>query len=152
MKTFELTIFINCQRDVVYAHLSEPINMIGLQPRLTEINTLKEKRDADGIVLRPFHTVETHRVLGLPIYRNKLYSVIRLTKPKEELEFHVHSKPGIEIIFHYKLQQFSDQRTQVTQTVQDVKANKLLENFVINQVKYTQRILLSNLKVRLEKH
>lgn len=152
MQTFELTVFIDCKRDKVYDHLSEPINMIGLQPRLTGIDTLKGKRDADGIALRPFHMVETYRVMGLPIFRNKLYAVIRLVKPKECLEFHVHSQPGIEIVFHYKFEQFNDQQTQVTQTLRALKANKMLEKFVLNQAKYTQRVLLSNLKVRLEKH
>jgi hypothetical protein len=152
MQTFELTVFINCKRDKVYDHLSEPINMIGLQPRLTEIDMLGEKRDTDGIILRTFHVVETYRLLGFPIFRNRLYSVLRLVKPKEELEFRTYSKPGIEIVFHYKFQQHNDQRTQVTQTLQVLKANKLLENFVLNQAKYTQRVLLSNLKVRLEKH
>lgn len=152
MQKFELTVFIDCKRDKVYDHLSEPINMIGLQPRLTEIDTLKEKRDLDGILLRPFHMVETYRLLGFPILRNRLYSVIRLVKPKEELEFHTYSKPDIEIAFHYKFQQHNDQRTQVTQTLQTLKANKLLGNFILSQAKYTQRVLLSNLKVRLERH
>lgn len=152
MQTFELTVFIDCKRDKVFDHLSEPINMIGFQPRLTEIDTLSEKRDADGIILRPFHMVETYRLLGIPVFRNKLYSVIRLTKPKEELELHVHGKPGIEIVFRYKFQQSNDQRTQVTQTLQVLKTNRLLEKSVLNQAKYTQRVLLSNLKIRLEKH
>ena len=152
MQKFELTVFIDCIRDKVYDHLSEPINMIGLQPRLTEIDTLKEKRDLDGIVLRPFHVVESYRLLGLTVFKNRLYSVLRLVKPKEELELQVHSRPGIELVFHYEFRQSNDQRTQVTQTLQALKANKLLENFVLSQAKHTQRVLLSNLKVRLEKH
>ena len=152
MKTFELNIFIDCERGEIYNHLSEPINMVGLQPLLTEIDVLKAKTDENGVSLRPFYTVETFRLLGLPVFRNRIYSVIHLTKPKEELEFHVYSKPGIEIIFTYKFRQFNDKRTQVTQTVQFVKLNKLLEVFVINQAKHAQRVLLSNLKVRLEKH
>jgi hypothetical protein len=151
MRTFELDIFINCKRDKVYDHLSEPINMIGLQPLLTEIDVLKERMDSNGILLRPFYTVETFRLMGLMAYRNRVYSTIRLTKPKEELEFLVHSKPGIQIIFKYMFRQFNDQRTQIAQTVQFLKVNKLLENFVVNQAKQAQRALLSNLKVRLEK-
>ena len=151
MNTFELNIFIDCKRDKVYDHLSEPINMIGLQPRLTEINVLKERRDADGIILRPFHVVEIFRLAGLPVYRHKVYSMIRLTKPKEELELYVHSRPNIEIVFSYKFQQSNDGRTQITQTVRSVKAGKMLENFVMGQAKNVQRALLSNLKVRLEK-
>jgi hypothetical protein len=151
MRTFELDIFINCKRDKVYDHLSEPINMIGLQPLLTEIDVLKERMDSNGILLRPFYTVETFRLMGLRLYRNKVYSTIRLTKPKEELEFLVYSKPGIEIIFKYAFRQSNDHRTQITQTVQFLKVNKLLENFVADQAKQAQRALLSNLKVRLEK-
>jgi hypothetical protein len=151
MRTFELNIFINCKRDKVYDHLSEPINMIGLQPLLTEIDVLKERMDSNGILLRPFYTVETFRLMGLRLYRNKVYSTIRLTKPKEELEFHVHRKPGIEIIFKYTFRQSNVDRTQIAQTVQFVKVNKLLENFVVDQAKQAQRALLSNLKVRLEK-
>jgi hypothetical protein len=152
MRTFELNIFIDCKRNKVYDHLSEPINMIGLQPRLTEIDILKKMNDENGITLHPFNTVETFRWMGVPLFRNKVYSVIHLTKPKEELELHVHRKLNIEIVFKYKFRQFNDGRTQISQTVRLVKVSKLLEGFVINQAKHTQRALLSNLKVRLEKH
>ncbi|MEW6285363.1 MAG: SRPBCC family protein [Chloroflexota bacterium] len=151
MRSFELTVFIACPKETVYDHLSQPLNMIGLQPLLTEIDVLKEKRDADGIVLRPFYTVETFRLLGLPVYRNRIYSVIHLTKPKDELKFHVYSKPRIEIVFTYRFEQFNDGRTQITQTVEFVKLNKLLEKFVVDQARQAQRALLSNLKIRLEK-
>jgi len=151
MRTFELDIFIECTRDKVYDHLSQPINMIGLQPLLTEMDVLEEKQGADGVILRSFETVETFRWLGLSLFRNRILSVIHLTKPKEKLEFHVYSKPNIEIIFKYSLQEFNDRRTQITQTVEFVKVNKMLENFVVRQANAAQRALLSNLKVRLEK-
>jgi len=150
MRTFELNIFIESTRNKIYDHLSVPINMIGLRPLLTEMNVLDERRDENSVILRPFETVETFRWLGFPIYRNHILSVIHLTKPKEELEFHVYSKPNIEIIFNYSLKEFNDKRTQVTQTVQFVKVNKLLENFVVRQANQAQRAVLSNLKVRLE--
>lgn len=151
MKTFELNIFIESTRDKVYDHLSLPINMIGLQPLLTEMDVLDERRDENGVTLRPFETVETFRWLGLPIYKNRILSIIHLTKPKEALEFHVYSNPNIEIVFIYSLKELNDKRTQITQTVQFVKVNKLLENFVIRQANQAQRALLSNLKVRLDK-
>ncbi|NWG33055.1 MAG: SRPBCC family protein [Chloroflexi bacterium] len=151
MRSFELTVFINCPKETVYDHLSQPLNMIGLQPLLTEIDVLKERRDTDGIVLRPFYTVETFRLLGLPVYRNRIYSVIHLTKPKDELKFHVYSKPRIEIVFTYRFEQFDDVGTKITQTVEFVKLNRLLEKFVVEQAKQAQRALLSNLKIRLEK-
>jgi len=42
MRTFELNIFIECKRDKVYDHLSQPINMIGLQPLLTQMDVIEE--------------------------------------------------------------------------------------------------------------
>lgn len=152
MKTFELTIFIDSTRNVVYDHLSEPLNMIGLQPLLTEIDVLKKRKDEDGITLRPFYMVETIKWMGLPIFRNKIYSVIRLTRPGDELEIRVYSRLKTEIVFRYVFKQFNDMRTQVTQTIQLVKVNKLLEAIMLNRAKHAQRVLLSNLKVRLEKH
>ena len=151
MQIFELNVFIDCPSAEVYDHLSNPINMIGLQPHLTTIDVLKEQKSETGIILRPFHTVQTFRLAGLPIYRNRLYSVIHLTKPEQELEFHVYSKPGIYIIFNYELTQDNHKRTQIKQTVRSVQVSKILENLVVNQANQTQRALLSNLKVRLEK-
>ena len=125
--------------------------MIGLQPLLTTIDMLKEKQAENNILLRPFYTVETFRWAGLPIYRNRIYSVIHLTSPPEELEFHVHSKPNIYIVFKYVFNEDEDRRTHIKQVVQLVHVNRLLENVVVNQAKQAQRALLSNLKVRLEK-
>ena len=151
MRMFELNVFIDCPRGDVYDHLSQPINMIGLKPLLTTIDVLKEQKDEKGITLRPFYTVETFRWAGLPIYRNRLYSVIHLTRPKEELEYHLYSKPNIYIIYNYVLNQDKDKRTHIKQTVNFVQVSKILENIVVSRANQSQRALLSNLKVRLEK-
>lgn len=99
MRKFELAIFIGCKRDQAYRHLSEPLNMVGLKPLLTEIDVLKEQKDKYGVTLRPFYMVETFRWMGLPLFRNKIYSIIRLTKPMNELEIRVYSRLKTEIIF-----------------------------------------------------
>jgi hypothetical protein len=151
MRTFELNVFIDCPRSEVYDHMSNPINMIGLQPLLTTIDVMKEQKDESGITLRPFYTVETFRWVGLPIYRSRIYSVIHLTKPEEELGLHVYRKPNIHIIFNYVLTQDKNKRTHIKQTVNFVQVSKILENIVVNQANQAQRALLSNLKVRLEK-
>ena len=54
MRSFELNIFIDCKKDRLYNHFSEPINMIGLQPLLTEIDVLKERIDENNVSTRPF--------------------------------------------------------------------------------------------------
>jgi hypothetical protein len=151
MRTFELNIFINCPRREIYEHVAEPINMIGLQPLLTTIDILKEQKDGNGIILRPFHMLVTYRWLGLRVFRNRVYTVMHLTKPPNELEFHVFSKPGIELVFHYLFQETDEGHTHLVQRVRFERVNKLLENIVFDQAIRTQRALLANLKVRLEK-
>lgn len=151
MRTFELNIFIDRPRIMVYNHIAEPINMIGLRPLLTTIDILKEQKDADGVILRPFYTVETFRWLGLPVMRKRIYSVIHLTNPHSELEIHVFSKPDIQIVFRYFLQETEEGQTHLVQRVSFEKVSKLLENLVFKQAIKNQRALLANLKVRLEK-
>jgi len=151
MRSFELNIFIDRSQGEVYDHLAEPINMIGLQPLLTTIDVLKDQKDAEGVTLRPFYTVETFRWAGLPLFRNRIYSVIHLTKPRDELEFRVYRKPGIKIVYKYEFRQGGEGRTRLTLKVNFERVNKLLENFVFDQASKAQRALLTNLKVRLEK-
>jgi hypothetical protein len=151
MRTFELNIFIDRPRIEVYNHIAEPINMIGLQPFLTSIDVLKEQKDGDGIVLRPYYTVETHRWLGLPIRRSRRYSVIHLTKPHSELEVHVFKKQSIQYILYYLFRDSEEGRTHLTQKFRLDQVSKLRENQVFEQANKSQRGLLANLKVRLEK-
>ena len=151
MRTFELNIFIDRPRNEVYDHVSEPINMIGLLPRLTSIDILKEQKDAKGIVLRPFYTLEILRWAGIPVFRNRVYTVIHLTRPREEMEFHVFVKPNIKIIFRYFFNEDDEKRTHVIQRVTFEKVGKLLENFVFEHALTAQRGFLTNLKVRIEK-
>lgn len=150
MRSFELNIFINRPRREVYDHISEPINMIGLQPMLTTIDILKEQKDGNGVTLRPLHMLMTYRWLGLPILRNRVYMVMHLTKPHKELEFHVFSRPGIQIVFQYLFQETEEGQTHLIQKVRFERVSKLLESIVFNQASQTQRALLANLKVRLE--
>ena len=151
MRTFELNIFIDRPNIEVYNHLSEPINMIGLTPHMTSIDVLKEQRDSNGIVLKPFYTMHTYNWMGLPIRRDRLYWVIHLTNPTSELEFHVFQKQNTQIIFHYLIQKSEEWRTHLIQRVRFERVNKLLENKVFNDAINTQRALLTNLKIRLEK-
>ena len=151
MRTFEQHIFIDRRKDEIYDHISEPLNMIGLQPLLTTLDVKNEQTDENGITLRPFYTVEVFRWAGIPLMRNRIYSVIHLTKPRDELEFHVFSKPNIKIVFKYVFVQYNDLRTHITQTILFEQVSKLLEDFVFEQAVKAQRALLTNLKVRLEK-
>lgn len=151
MQSFELNIFIDRPRNEVYDHIAEPVNMIGLQPYLTTIDILKEQKDADGILLRPFYMMETYRWAGLPIFRSRVYIVIQLTNPKKELVIRHYNKPGIQIAYQYEFHQIEEGRTHLIQKTKFEKVNKFLESFVFNRANKAQRGLLTNLKVRLEK-
>jgi len=150
MRSFELNIFIDRPQREVYDHIAEPINMIGLQPLLTTIDILKEQKDVDGVILRPFYMLMTYRWLGLPVFKNKVNAAMHLTKPGTEMELHVVSRPGIQIVFHYIFQETDEGRTHLIQKVRFEHVNKLLEGIVFSQASQTQRTLLANLKVRLE--
>ena len=151
MRSFELNIFINRPRNEVFDQLAEPINMIGLRPRLTTIDVLKEQKDTEGVVLRPFYTVETYRWAGLPVFRSRIYLVIHLTHPKQELTIRLYGKLGTRIAFHYEFQEVENGKTHLIQKVQFEKVNRLIENLVYNEANRSQRAVLTNLKVRLEK-
>jgi hypothetical protein len=151
MHAFELNIFIDRPRNEVYDHLSEPVNMIGLQPYLTTIDFLKEQKDAGGVLFRPFYMLETYHWAGLPIFRSRVYTVIQLTNPKKELVIRQYGKPGIQIAYQYEFHQIEEGRTHLVQKTNFEKVNKLLENIVYNRANKAQRGLLTNLKVRLEK-
>jgi hypothetical protein len=150
MRSFELNIFINRPRREVYDHIAQPINLIGLQPMLTTIDILKEQKDGNGITLRPLYMLMTYRWMGLPVLRNRVYMVMHLTQPHKELEFHVFSKPGIQIVFQYLLQETEEGQTHLIQKVRFDRVSKLFESIVFKQASQTQRALLANLKVRLE--
>ena len=153
MRSIELNMFINSPRHEVYDQLTEPINMIGLQPRLTTIDVLKEQKNADGILLRPFYMVERYWLLGLPIWRTRVYAVISLTKPGSELEIRVFRKAGLVILHQIQLHRIKDEeeRTHLIQKISYEKGAKILEGIVFPQEIHAQRALLTNLKVRLEK-
>lgn len=151
MRHYELNIFISCPQREVYQHLAEPINMIGLQPLLTTIDVLKEQQGTNDILLRPFYMLITYRWLGLPIFRNRVYVVLHLKKPFEELELHVFSRPGIHVVFEYRFQGTEEGYTHLIQTLRFEKVNLLFKSVVLSQANQTQRALLANLKVRLEK-
>ena len=103
------------------------------------------------MVLRPFYTVETYRWAGLPIFRSRIYLVIHLTHPKRALTIRLYGKFGTRIAFHYEFHEVENGKTHLVQRVQFEKVNRLVENLVYNEANHSQRALLTNLKVRLEK-
>jgi ligand-binding SRPBCC domain-containing protein len=149
MRYFEHDILIRRPRQWVYAHIAQPKNLMELQPLLTAVEPLKESIDADGIITRPFYSVETFRLGRLPIYNNRIYVTGKLTKPFDEMEYLVKSFPNIRIHFLYLFQD-ENTATRLTQKVHILQVNPLLESFVFKEALRVQQIVLARLKERLE--
>jgi len=149
MRHFKQETFINRPCKDVYEHLAEPGSFLGLQPLLTSLDTLPEQRGEQGILLRPFYTVETFRWLGIPIINNRIHSTAHLVDPYKNLKYVTLSNPGIELEFNYTFED-KEGNTHLTQTVDILKVSPLLESFVYREMVKAQRAILANLKSRLE--
>jgi len=149
MRHFEQEIFINRPSKDVYEHLAEPGSYLGLQPLLTSLEPSPEQQGKNGITLRPFHTVETFRWMGIPVFNNRIYSTAHLIEPYKKLKHVVLSNPGIEIEFNYTFHEKGG-ATHLVQTVDIQKVSPVLESFVYREMVKAQRAMLANLKSRLE--
>lgn len=147
MRTIELNVFIDYPRHKVYDHISDPLNMIGLQPFLTTIDVLKEQQNENGITLHPYHTVETFRPARTARPPESRLLGHPFDKAREALEFPTYGRPDIQVSFSYPFSR-DNGRTYIKQTMKVVQVSKLLEGFTVHQAKQIQRGLLSNLKAR----
>ena len=149
MRYFEHDILIHCPPQIVYQHLAQPKNLMGLQPLLTAVKILEETTDANGVATCQFDSVETFRIGKLPIYNNRIHVTGRQTKPFEEMEYFVRSFPNIRIRFLYTFRE-ENAATRLTQQVNILRVNPLLGNFVFKEARHVQQIVLARLKERLE--
>ncbi|MCL4529645.1 MAG: hypothetical protein M1282_09535 [Chloroflexi bacterium] len=88
----EFTVQIQRPVSVVYAHLAQPRNFIGLQPLLSSISSVEEfsinnKRGCK------YETVEDFRVGSIPVFHNRIHVQTVLTEPDQQIDSIVYSKP-----------------------------------------------------------
>lgn len=145
--TLEFQTQIKVPSQVVYDHLSDPHNFVGLQPLLTHVEAV-QFGEQDGVKNVSYTTVEAFRWMDIVLYRNRIRVHSAFTKPPHQINVTVHSFPNITLNVEYT---FTPLENGVhLKEVMQIHTHALLAKFVINEATKAQTALLENLKNRLE--
>jgi hypothetical protein len=145
--TLEFSVHIRRPASVVYRHLAQPENFIGLQPLLTSIASVQEIH----VDRRPgcrYETVETFRIGSLPVLNNRIRVQTVLTQPDLQIDSVVHSQPNIRLDVRYRFTSLDEETDLVEQML--VSAPAWVRGYVIRTARQVQEQTLANLKRRLE--
>ncbi len=143
----EFQIRIQASPQVVYEHLSDPHNFVGLQPLLTYVDHVAFG-EQDGKRTVSYETVEAFRAFGIVLYRNRIRVQTVFTDPPRQYHTRVHSFPNITLNVEYT---FTPQAEGVlVQETMQIQVHAWLKGFVLRQAAQAQTALLANLKKRLE--
>lgn len=143
----EFQTWINVPPLTVYEHLSDPYNLVGLQPLLTYVDAV-QFGEQGGLKSISYETVEAFRWKGIVLYRNRIRVQAVFTDPPRKINMVVHSIPNITLNVEYTFTPQGD-GVQVRETMK-IHTHALLAGFVIREATKAQTALLKNLKDRLE--
>jgi hypothetical protein len=132
---------------VVYDHLSDPHNFVGLQPLLTHVEAV-QFGEQDGLKNVSYATVEAFRGMGVVLYHNRIQVKTTFTDPPLQFTTTVHSFPNITLHVEYTFE-LMDGGTLVKERMQ-IHVHSWLAGFVTSEATKAQTALLANLKKRLE--
>lgn len=139
----EFQVQIKVQPQVVYDHLCDPHNLVGLQPLLTQVDAVQP--DDHGV---SFETVEAFRWMNVVLYRNRIRVQAVFTDPPRQMKMAVRSFPNITLNVDYTFTPQGD-GVLVKEAIQ-VHTHAWLAKFVTSEATKAQIALLENLKNRLE--
>lgn len=143
----EFQIEIAALPQIVYEHLSDPHNFVGLQPLLTHVDAV-QFGEKDGHKTVAYETVEAFRGLGVILYRNRIRVQTVFTDPPRRFYTVVHSFPNIVLNVVYT---FTPQGGGVlVRETMGIQTYAWLEKFVTGEAVKAQTTLLANLKKRME--
>lgn len=143
----EFTIHIRRPVSVVYNHLAQPSNFIGLQPLLSSISSIQEI-DVNSKRGYRYETIETFRIGPIPVLNNRIRVQTVLTEPNRQIDSVVQSKPKIRLDVHYQFTALADETNLVEQMLISVPA--WVSGYVVRTARQAQEQTLANLKRRLE--
>ena len=132
---------------VVYDHLAQPQNFLGLQPLLIEMSPITATVE-NGWPVRSYETVEAFRVGGRVVYRNRIRVKMTLPRPPEQIDTIVHSPGGVTLTVQYLFTSEKD-GTRLTE-IMEIHTPRLLAGFVVQQATQAQNTVMQRLKARLE--
>jgi hypothetical protein len=143
----EQSIRIAVPADVVFAHLSDPMSYLGLQPLLASVTEITDARTAaEGA--RRFRSTEIVRLLGVLPYRNRITWRMQVRPQERRIEFETRSFPRIRLEAAYTL--ISEGPVSVVTDTVRIDCPRWLRGFVGAQATAAHAALLANLKARLE--
>lgn len=143
----EFMVHIQRQVSVVYDHLAQPANLLGLQPLLSSISSVQEI-EVDNKRGFNYETVETFRIGPIPVLNNRIRVQTVLTEPNRQIDSIVQSKPNIRLDVHYQFTSLGDETAVVEQMLISVPA--WVSAYVVATARRVQEQTLDNLKHRLE--
>lgn len=143
----EFTKQISAAPETIYQHLSEPGNLIGLQPLLTRVDRI-HPFEQNGRRAVSYETVEAFRWKGITLYENRIRVQTVFTDPPKQFETTVKSFPNITLLVTYTLRPLEN-GTLVTEEMQ-IECHSWLAEFVTGEARKAQTALLENLKSRFE--
>ncbi len=147
-KTLTFEIDIHQSPALIYDHLANPKNFLGLQPLLIDMSPI-DTTSEDGKTVCTYETIEAFRMFGKIVYRNRIRVRSILTRPPEQMDTVVHSPGGVTLNVEY-LFQAKGNGTHLIETMH-IQGYRLLMSFVIDQATKAQNTVLHRLKARLEK-
>lgn len=144
----EFTKQISADPETIYQHLSQPNNLIGLQPLLTRVDRIQpfEQNSRKAV---SYETVEAFRWKGITLYENRIRVNTIFTDPPVRFETTVKSFPNINLLVTYTLRPI-ERGTLVTEEMQ-IECHSWLAGFVTSEARKAQTALLENLRSRLER-
>jgi hypothetical protein len=145
--TLEFIVHIRRPVSVVYDHLAQPANFIGLQPLLTSISPVEEIQ-VEGKRGCCYETVETFRIGSLSVLHNRIRVQTVLTEPDVQIDSMVRSQPGIRLDVRYRF----ISRGEGTDLAEQMRITTpaWVGGYVVRTARQVQEQTLANLKHRLE--
>jgi hypothetical protein len=143
----EFTVHIRRPVSVVYDHLAQPANFIGLQPLLSSISSVQEM-DINNKRGCSYETVETFRIGPIPVFNNRIRVQTIMTEPDRQLDTVVRSKPDIRLDVHYQFTSLGDETCLIEKML--ISAPAWVSGYVVRTARRVQEQTLVNLKHRLE--
>jgi len=147
IRTLRFNIDIARPISIVYDHLAQPQNFLGLQPLLIEMSPITATVE-NGWPVRSYETVEAFRVGGRVVYRNRIRVKMTLPRPPEQIDTIVHSPGGVTLTVQYL---FTSEKDGMRLTeIMEIHTPRLLAGFVVQQATQAQNTVMQRLKARLE--
>jgi hypothetical protein len=130
---WDTTFALPADPEVVYRHLADPHNYVGLSPLVVAVRGVRADTDAQGRARVAYVAVERFRFARVLHWDNAIKVVMTLTEPGRELVSEVVSPGRVRLTSRVVLTP-QDGKTRVTETV-NVTSPALLRRFVTAQAR-----------------